>query len=257
MADEVLAPQRFTVGSSTVLVPPPRIIEAKKKATEEELISHTAHRLWPAAHVLAGVLHEPDPPVDCRGLSVLELGAGIGLTGIAAWRTGASVCVTDLEENLPALHRLVECNDGASASMRVEALDWRGPLPPAIAQLRPDVVLGADVVFWPALFDPLLNTLAALPGRPRVLVCVTDCNGRVRDFEQRAAQRGWVMRELAYRKELLPDTDDDGPEPDPQLFELSRKRSDGWLAIRRLVQSQTKSAKMAEIRVQSKDESRV
>lgn len=221
---------RFQFGHAVVLVPPPAyppgaalfehqtrclgvgILEPSKPddaagstptavpaAVPEEhslLVASTAHCVWPAAYSLAVSLHAPIPAVDVRGCAVIELGAGCGLPGLAAWRAGAeSVCLTELPENLPRLQRLVDHN-GASGAVRVEALDWTRPLPEPIASRRWDVVLSADCVFWPELFEPLLSTLEALVHpKTRVILAVSDRLGRCADFEALAARRGWALTE--------------------------------------------------------------
>ena len=96
------------------------------------------------------------------GKSVLELGAGSSLPGLAAYAHGAAhVALTDLEENLPLLRHAISRN-GADDRAAAHALDWCAPPPPALAARRWDVVLAADCVFWPSLFAPLLATLGAL-----------------------------------------------------------------------------------------------
>jgi hypothetical protein len=127
--------------------------------------------------------------------SVIELGAGTGMPGLVAHTLGAkNVLLTDLEENLPRLKKACAANgveesgvngsiqganvvagamlsaeaDGgggmgvADAGVSIAALDWQAPLPPPISARRWDLILAADCVFWTALFDPLLHTLAAL-----------------------------------------------------------------------------------------------
>ena len=140
---------RFSFGDAVVLVPPPAyppgaalfehqralgigILEPSKAgstlstappAEHSSLVASTAHRVWPAAYALAMSLHAAHPVIDVRGRAVLELGAGCGLPGLAAWRAGAaSVCLTELPENLPRLQQLVHHN-GASGTVSVEALD--------------------------------------------------------------------------------------------------------------------------------------
>lgn len=166
--------------------------------------------------------------MDCRGLSVLELGAGSGVSGLAAWQSGAtSVCLTDLEANLPRLHKVVASEHGVT-SICVEALDWTRPLPDSIATAHWDVVLCADLVFWPTLFDPLLDTLKALrSGRRglRILLCTCDRRAGGRrahtDFAQRAVERGWTLRQLPVREEHLQFADEG--EPEPRLYEMLRQ----------------------------------
>jgi hypothetical protein len=75
---------------------------------ESQLVSSTADRVWPCSKVLAQALSRSDDSlpsvVDCRGCRVLELGSGLGLAGLCAWRAGAaSVVLTELGENLPRL----------------------------------------------------------------------------------------------------------------------------------------------------------
>ena len=52
--------------------------------------------------------------------------------------------------------------NGAGDVVRAAALDWTQPLPEAISAHAWDVVLAADCVFWPELFEPLLSTMGAL-----------------------------------------------------------------------------------------------
>ena len=103
--------------------------------------------------------------------------------------------LTELPENLARLHEITQ-HHGSPATVRVEALDWTQPLPQPIAQTRFDLVLGSDLVFWPALFDSLLSVLEALRGAPRILMATASSRlGRGDDFELRAVSRGWKLWE--------------------------------------------------------------
>ena len=96
----------------------------------------------------------------------MELGAGVGLAGLAAALVAApdaEVALTDLPENLGLLRQNVDAN-GLGGRVRVDALDWTAPLPAAFASAPWDLVLGADVVHWEGLFAPLTRTVAALIG---------------------------------------------------------------------------------------------
>ncbi|KAK7241822.1 lysine N-methyltransferase [Aureococcus anophagefferens] len=104
----------------------------------------------------------------------------------------AAVVLSDLPENLPLLER--NAKRSGAAGVAVVALDWLAPdlpedLPPA------DVVLAADCVFWPHLFDPLLDTLGRLRRRnpdATLLISCTHRLGRTAEFLRRVAARGWV-----------------------------------------------------------------
>ena len=98
------------------------------------------------------------PDVSCR-MSVLEVGAGVGLTGLACHALGASVLLTDGEERLVealrARHGSVG-NDGAAATagggggsedapprLRFATLDWHAPDDDGE---RFDLILGVEVL---------------------------------------------------------------------------------------------------------------
>ena len=135
---------------------------------------------------------------------MIELGAGCGLAGFAAWLAGAGkVCLSDLEENLPRLHELVALNQASSVC--VSALDWTASLPPALTSAKWDVILAADCVFWPVLFEPLLRTITALcaagdadaDGRQtRVFLAMTDRLGRAQEFTSFAQAAGYALLPL-------------------------------------------------------------
>ena len=93
---------------------------------------------WGSARILANQLHtiplpadtfDPTPNNDSNGISILELGAGTGLAGLAAallWRT--SVVLTDLAPFVPGLARNIDANRELlrerGAVARSAALDW-------------------------------------------------------------------------------------------------------------------------------------
>ena len=160
--------------------------------------AYTASRVWPASAELA--LHVADV---VRGRSVVELGAGAGLAGLACAVNGAArVVLTDLAENLPLLQRNAARN---SLDVVVAAFDWNAP--DALGE-RFDVVLAADCVFWPELFEPLLNAIEAV-ARPdgTVLVAVTHRLGRTDAFLEKLRRRGWTASARPRRRDAPQNTD--------------------------------------------------
>ena len=109
-----------------------------------------------------------------RAASVLELGSGPGLTGIAvAALKGSRVLLTDLEGPALTLARKnVEENaaeiERGGGSVAVAPLPWgeRGAARRARSACSfassPTVVIAADVIYDGALFSPLLETLEEL-----------------------------------------------------------------------------------------------
>ncbi|MFN0156593.1 MAG: class I SAM-dependent methyltransferase [Bacteroidota bacterium] len=111
--------------------------------------------LWPASSCLAEICIECQD--QFRGSSVLELGCGLGLAGIAAAKAGASVVFTDYENDalLFAQH-----NAGLNLSAELgrcafQLFDWRAPSD--LARFR--CILGADLLYEERNFNPLLNIL--------------------------------------------------------------------------------------------------
>lgn len=106
------------------------------------------------------------------GKRVIGLGSGLGILELVAAALGASALATDLPAVVPLLTRNVEANrallDGVlrgAAGVRATALDWtQAPaLPVDVSSTGPfDMVFASDVVYWPALFQPLVDTLVAL-----------------------------------------------------------------------------------------------
>lgn len=95
--------------------------------------------------------------------SILELGAGTGLAGLAAAAIfqNARVTLTDLEEALPALRANVIRNPSISARVEVRECNWLAP-PKELVQGKFDCILVADCVWLEELVPPLVNVLEML-----------------------------------------------------------------------------------------------
>ena len=100
-----------------------------------------------------------------RGCAALELGAGTCLAGLAAAALGACVTLTDRADARQVLANAaaaVACNALSEARCRVVPLTW-GDFTPELVALPPqDIILGADVLYDSACFEPLLATVAFL-----------------------------------------------------------------------------------------------
>jgi predicted nicotinamide N-methyase len=136
-----------------------------------------------------------DPAVP--GASVLDIGCGVGLAGIAAAKVGARVLMTDVD---PDALRFAACNAlrnlpdaAARASLSMSVLDWDAP-----GVIEPvDLILGGDVIYERAIFNRLLD-LFDLALRPDGVAVLTDPDRTIgRAFLERAAQRGYDIRSEA------------------------------------------------------------
>jgi len=108
-------------------------------------------KLWEAAIVLAQFLAGQNYGPETR---LLELGAGLGVPGLAAAAAGCKVTLTDYEEQILDFERI-----SAAASklpdVRFEILDWKNP--PAME--RYDILAGAEILFREEFFEPLLEVM--------------------------------------------------------------------------------------------------
>ena len=108
--------------------------------------------MWKAAYVLEGVLSKE--PAIVRGKSVLELGSGIGLCGIAAHKLGAaSVELTDyVEEIVNKLTRsaAAAADEGiGGGQISASILDWdeEASMEDGDAAQQYELVIGSDIIY--------------------------------------------------------------------------------------------------------------
>jgi predicted nicotinamide N-methyase len=153
---------------------------------EDEFLPYWAE-LWPSGPVLAQVVGELVP----AGVSVLELGAGLGLPSLAAALNGADVLATDwAAEAVELLCRNAERN---GIVLRAACVRWDEPA--LLLHEAPwHLVVGADLLYERRNADLLLELLPQLgrdvlladPGRPFA-----------KGFLERAAERWHVETDAA------------------------------------------------------------
>ena len=136
---------------------------------------------WPAGLALARYLAAR----DLAGQHVLEVGCGVGVSGLGAAAAGARVLVTD---NEPAALRLSAMNARRNRmSLRAAAADWRvWPV-----RARFDLVVGSDVTYEPAAFDALLCVLAQSLFPDGEVLLTEPGRSTTEAFLARAVSAGW------------------------------------------------------------------
>ncbi|CAH2048232.1 unnamed protein product [Thlaspi arvense] len=98
--------------------------------------------VWPCSVILAEYVWQQRSRF--RGSMILELGAGTSLPGLVAAKVGADVTLTD-----------------DSSKAEVMGLTW-GVWDAPIFELRPNIILGADVFYDSSAFDDLFATVSFL-----------------------------------------------------------------------------------------------
>ncbi len=105
-------------------------------------------KIWEASLVLADYLLEAGLK---RPQSVLEVGAGMGITGMFLAAFGHEVTLTDNQEDSLALLRLNVEYNSLSDYARIRSLDWHEP----DLEGRFDIICGAEVIYQESAFAPL------------------------------------------------------------------------------------------------------
>ena len=146
--------------------------------------------LWPGAFLLGEVLAFEGWP---RGTRALEIGCGLGLSGLVAVSLGLEVRFTD-HDRTP--FRFIEASARANgfdpSSYSTALLDWRFP-----PDERYPLILGADVTYEKRLVPLVAGVIAAML-EPGGLALITDPN-RVA-----AAGFGEAVRALGLATEAVP-----------------------------------------------------
>lgn len=203
--DPTLVSERLRVAGTTLDVLRPRDPEAlvsDEAFGRDEFLPYWAS-LWPSAPVLAARLAER----GMRGRRILELGCGLGVTGLALAALGAEVTATDWATD--ALELLARNAGRNGVELEVRRLDWfaasDGPLfadsgPPPPCGGWP-LVVAADVLYEARIREPLLGTLAR--------VVAPDGEAWVADPGRKPAAAFWALAQGAGWDvtELAPDGD--------------------------------------------------
>ena len=115
--------------------------------------------VWEAAAATLEYLDAAFAPDGLRGKTVVELGAGTGVCGLACAALGALVVLTDLPEALPLLRKNAAASPWSS-SIEVRELQWGDCT--ALAGVRADLVLACDCQYQRGAYDVLAATIAEL-----------------------------------------------------------------------------------------------
>jgi predicted nicotinamide N-methyase len=145
-------------------------------------------KLWPASLPLAMLTgRTPTRP----GQSVLEVGAGLGLCGLAAAKRGVDAWITDIEPEALLFIRASILKNGLEANARAVLLDIAdGRLDRSF-----DIIFASEALYIPALHEPLLELFQhqLAPGQDaQALLACDHCREAVHFFN--LAQRNFRIQ---------------------------------------------------------------
>ena len=151
--------------------------------------------LWPSSIALARFCLERCP---VAGRTVLELGCGLGVAGIAAALAGASVTMTDYEEDALAFARWnVSQNPGdgiPGGSVSIRHLDWREPGSPGVF----DLIIGSDIIYDRRHSGPLLDLFDRHLAPDGTAVLTDPGREAGREFIESARRRGFTVASTGW-----------------------------------------------------------
>ena len=153
--------------------------------------------VWEAAEATLAHLDEQFSDNGLSGLSVLELGAGTGVCGLACAALGASIVfLTDLPNAQPLLRTNAERSNPGSEHVATGCITWGEPIPNSIANENYDLVLCCDCLYQPAQYQALAKTIAALDAKTTILTWQPRAKGEEGFLE--------LMRELGFVCKPMP-----------------------------------------------------
>ena len=137
--------------------------------------------VWPAAELLsmlvADVFNKSSLNIDVKDKFVVELGAGTGLPTIVAGLRGARIALaTDRKEIIDKCTKsnILTRPEGLRGVYNVqgEILDWNGQSALKFIERygKPDVIIGADLIYDESAFEPLVQTLQSLSDKNTQIV---------------------------------------------------------------------------------------
>ncbi|EEY57050.1 uncharacterized protein PITG_10625 [Phytophthora infestans T30-4] len=155
-----------------------KLLSSHAASTDHDL---TGQVVWPVSIFLAWYLVAHRNEIVCK--NVVELGAGAGLSGLVASQFAAHTALTDGNDIvLELLEENAETNADSSKVKALPLLWGERQSVEAFEQAFPfpiDILIGADVICWPILVKPILQTIKYLLLRSRKPLETKFCCGFV------------------------------------------------------------------------------
>jgi predicted nicotinamide N-methyase len=173
-------------------VDPDRLLDAPEVAAwnaDDDYMPYWAY-LWPGALLLGEALAAGDWPT---GTQALEIGCGLGLSGLVGVSLGMRVRFTDQDRTpLRFIEASARANGFDPSNYSTALLDWRSP-----PEEHYPLILGADVTYEKRLVPLVARVIAALL-EPGGLALITDPDRHA------AAGFGDEVRSLGLATEAVP-----------------------------------------------------
>lgn len=143
-------------------------------------------QLWPSARMLAKVVMREKWETYPQPVSVLEVGCGLGLAGIACLARGLRVTFSDVDETALAF-AAANARLNGFAEFRTVPIDFRCPPD----DVKYPVVIGSDLMYEERLVDPLVGLLRAVLAADGVCLITDPDRTPARVFRWKLAEAGF------------------------------------------------------------------
>ncbi|WP_051271720.1 class I SAM-dependent methyltransferase [Fundidesulfovibrio putealis] len=164
-----------------------RLVETARPG--EKIVLPFWAKLWPASFPLAMLAARTTPS---PGKRLLELGAGLGLCGLAAAKKGIDSLITDIEPEALLFIRASILRNGLDAVARAGLLDM------GAARLDDsfDVIVASEALYLPLLHEPLADFLVShlKPGQDSHVLLSCDRCREAAPFFARVQQDFLIQR---------------------------------------------------------------
>ena len=161
--------------------------------------------LWPSGIALAAELL--NEAASLEGVRALELGAGLGVTAIAALQRGMSLLVTDYSPETLALCAFNTARNAGQTPVAMR-LNWRKPEPEFLQLVGEGfpLVLAADVLYEERDVSPLRELVERIVAPRGMLWLAEPGRPPARRFVDEMTYAGWTDQMVPHL----------GPWPDPE-----------------------------------------
>ncbi len=148
--------------------------------------------LWPASIGLAQYIFDHEK--ELRGKDLLELGSGVGLSGIAAKMAGGQVVQSDF--SIEALKFTeVNCLKNHVSADKLLLADWRN-FPLEITGF--EWIIGADILYEKTLHQNLMDIFTQTLKPDGTVLLADPGRNYAKDFMVQMASSGWQVRHSTY-----------------------------------------------------------
>ena len=206
--------ERVEIGNTTIMIDVPNPDSLLDQSLAAEAVGLRPVDpywgvIWDSARHMARALLHADFPASalCHSQSstdsksrteTLELGCGVGLTGIAALVAGLQVTFSDMVPDAVEL----SCRNAAAngfPSAKGVVLDWNLPL-----DARFNLIIASDILYDVALHEPLLNLLSRMLKASGSVIIGDTGRKNSHLFFQQARVRQWEIHVYDQNWRRLP-----------------------------------------------------